>query len=111
MGGYAQPDFLSGIEKSLEGVALPGIGVGARKRDGWLSKLLNIGPEGSPQPWDEKLPTGSQIRSDGQPTLAQLMTQGEGGQSDSGMSTPESTYSANGQTRLVDHVQNHRIED
>ena len=75
MGGYSQPDALSGIENSLDGVDLNGLGIGTRRRSGWLAALLKIGPDSSPRPWDERLPSGSQ----GQSRLAHLMKHGESG--------------------------------
>jgi len=44
MGGYSQPDALSGIENSLDGVDLNGFGIGTRRRSGWLA-LLKTGPD------------------------------------------------------------------
>jgi hypothetical protein len=65
-------DFLSGIENSLDGVALPGVGLGSRRRDGWLSALMNAG---------DPLFDGVSQRvsgSESQPRLAQRMNQDPG---------------------------------
>ncbi len=97
MGGYAQSDPLS------ETLGLPPEMASQIRKRGILPRLLSIGQ-------DEYF--GSKP-NEGGPRLAQLMNPSESGQPyhDPGMSAPESTYSANGQTRLVDNVQNHRIED
>ncbi len=79
---------------------------GKIRRRGVSPALLNIG--------QEQDDFGERVGgSERQPRLLRAMNEGESNQPyrDPGMSAPESTYSANGQTRLLDNVQNHRIED
>jgi hypothetical protein len=89
-----------------ESLGLPPEMAGSLRRRGLLSRLASIGPEeGGPEL------TGGSER---QPRLAQMINQNESVSSfgDPGTPAPESTYSANGNTRLVDKVQiQNRIED
>lgn len=69
MGDYSQPDFSIGDDSSS-------LGMGGRRR-GLFQTLLGLG-QNSQQPWDERMPTGSQR----QPRLVDLMN---------GISTPGAT--------------------
>src|SRR5713101_7296910 len=104
MDGFTQP------EGALESLGFPPEMAGRIRRRGIWPALANTGQEA-----DDR----GQWGSERQPRLLQAMNEGESGQAssgtppfqDPGMSAPESTYSVNGRTRLVDAVQNNRIED
>src|SRR6266851_3982010 len=67
-------DFMSGIESSLDGVELHEAGIPNRRRDGWLSALLNAGDP----PFDGAAGrvSGSERRA---PRLTDLISRGQTG--------------------------------